>query len=191
MMKAIFKSVAFFAAIVLSTPVFAELTYQQLQDISVSAERVEGTFKQSKFLAEIGVSIDSSGVFSYQRSEKIVWKTLEPVENEMQMTPTTIINRQQGQEIARLDSRENPTIAVFSDIFFSILTAQWSQLADHFDLQGSQENEQWNAKLTPIDSNIKKMISQVELQGDKLLRHIVLHEVQGDKTTITFKYLTQ
>lgn len=190
-MKPILTSIALLAVVVFSAPVFAELTYQQLQDISVSPTRVEGTFKQRKFLAEIGVSIDSSGVFSYQRSEKIVWKTLEPVENEMQMTPTTIINRQQGQEIARLDSRENPAIAIFSDIFFAILTAQWSQLADHFELQGSVNNEQWNAKLTPISNNIKEMISQVELQGDELLRNIILHEAQGDKTTITFKYLTQ
>ena len=191
MMKPILKSITMLIVILFSSSVFAELTYQQLQDVSASPERIEGSFEQRKYLAEIGVSLDSSGIFSYQRSEKIVWKTLEPVENEMQMTPTTIINSQQGQEITRLDSRDNPAIAVFSDIFFSILTAQWPKLAEHFKLQGKLDKQQWNAQLVPIDSNIKKMISLVELQGDRLLRSIVLHEVQGDKTSIIFEYTTR
>ena len=63
--------------------------------------------------------MSSTGVFSYQRGKNILWKTLEPIENELIMSPSMIINKQGGNELVHLDA--NPTVRMINELFFFIL----------------------------------------------------------------------
>ena len=185
------RSIACVFFSLLCTFVQADLTYQQLEKISDSPANIEGTFTQKKYLSELAVNLTSSGIFEYKRDQKIIWRTLQPIENEMEMTPSSIVNRQRDEETLRLDSKKNPSIAAFSEIFFSVLTAQWQSLAKHFNMKGSLKSNQWKAELLPIDINVLNVINRIELEGDQLLRKVVLHETEGDTTTIVFEYTPQ
>lgn len=169
----------------------AGLTYEQLEEISVSPERLDGDFTQQKYLKALDTSLLSTGVFSYQRGKSIRWNTEEPIKNELLMTPDAIVNRQNGHELVRLETDSNPAVTILSEIFFSVLTAEWDKLSGYFDLSGTANGEQWSAELLPVDAAVLQVITRVELKGNDLLREVILHEKGGNRTTIRFENLSQ
>lgn len=168
---------------------YAELTFEQLKTITITPENLDGNFTQEKYLVVLDTTLDSSGQFNYQRGKTIRWETLEPIQNELIMTPTEMVNKQGDHELVRMDTDANPTISVMSVIFFSVLTAEWETLSEYFQLSGTLDGEEWQAELVPLDKTILQIISRVELKGDSLLHEIVMHENSGNKTTIHFKEL--
>lgn len=168
---------------------YADLTYEQLRNISEAPENLDGRFTQEKYLVALDTVLLSSGVFNYQRDVSIRWQTLKPIQNELLMTPTSISNKQAGQELMRIENRSNPVVSLFNEIFFSVLTARWKKLSAHFSLTGDIQDGHWHASLMPHDNTVKQVVSRVELKGDTLVREIILHESSGDRTTIHFENL--
>ncbi|MBY4676116.1 outer membrane lipoprotein carrier protein LolA [Marinobacterium arenosum] len=169
----------------------AGFTYDQLEKVTVSPAHLDGHFTQEKYLSALDASLVSTGVFSYQRGRSIRWETLEPIKNELLMTPESIINRQGGQELLQLETASNPVVKVLSEIFFAVLTADWAKLSGYFDLSGTLEGSQWTAELVPTDSAVRQVVTRVELKGDSLLREVVLHENGGNRTAIRFDSLSR
>ena len=176
----------FLSALVLIFPlaVQAEITFTQLAQISATPEILQGRFSQEKYLGALDAALISTGVFTYQRGKSIRWEILQPIQNELVMTPTTITNKQGNDELLRLDMGSNPTAALMGEIFFAVLTAEWEKLADYFELSGEIEGQQWHAVLVPLDQAVVQIFSRIELKGGSLLRVIILHENSGDRTTI-------
>ena len=162
------------------------LSFEQLAQHTQTPKTLTGGFSQSKYLSSFELELESKGQFHYQQDKSIVWQTLEPVANELILTPDSIVNRQGGQELMRLDAQSSPTIAVLSEIFFSVMTADWQRLEQHFSLTGELNEALWSAQLTPTDDSFSQLINRVELSGDQLLKKVVLHEKSGDTTTIHF-----
>ena len=164
--------------------VHAEITFTQLAEISTTPETLQGQFSQEKYLGALDTVLISTGVFTYQRGKSIRWEILEPIRNELVMTPTTITSTQGDDELLRLDKGANPTAAVMGEIFFAVLTAEWEELADYFELSGEIEGGKWHAVLVPVEQAVKQIFSRIELKGEGLLRVIILYENGGDRTTI-------
>ena len=162
----------------------AEITFSQLTRISMTPEMLEGHFSQEKYLSALDATLKSTGVFTYQRSESIHWKILEPIQNELVISPVAITSKQADGEWLRLEVGLNPTAVVLGEIFFSVLTAEWEVLADYFELSGKIEGQEWHAVLVPIDQSVMQVFSRIELKGGILLREIILFENGGDRTTI-------
>lgn len=168
----------------------ADLSFDQLASISKNSSSLEGRFTQEKYLAALDTSLGSSGIFSYQRGKSVRWETLKPIQSEMLMTPTSISNMQGGQELMRMETESSLAVALFNEIFFSVLTAEWGKLSAYFKLSGNIEGGQWHAELVPVDKTVKQVVRRVELKGDALVREIILYESGGDRTTIHFENLT-
>ena len=162
----------------------AEITFAQLAQISTSPEMLEGHFSQEKYLYELDVKLISTGVFTYNRGKSIHWDTLEPIRNELVMTPVSVTNKQSDGELLRYDMGSNPTAAVLGTIFYSVLTAEWKNLSEYFELDGEIDGQQWHAVLLPMDLVVKRIFNRIDLKGGILLREIILHEIGGDRTTI-------
>lgn len=166
-----------------------QLSYAQLQRLTQSPAQLSGSFSQQKYLQALDISLLSSGVFEYQRGKVIQWETLQPIQNELIVTPTAIVSKQGGQNLLQLGAETNPAVAAFSGILFSVLTADWKKLANYFALSGQFEGNQWQAELVPLESTISQVVSKVELKGDVLLREVTLLENGGDRITIRFDHL--
>ena len=162
----------------------AEITFSQLTQISTAPEMLEGRFSQEKYLSALDATLKSTGVFTYQRGKSIHWEILDPIQNELVISPVAITSKQADGELLRLDTGVNPSVMVLGEIFFSVLTAEWEVLADYFELSGEIEGQQWHAVLVPIDQSVMQVFSRIELKGGILLREIILFENGGDRTTI-------
>lgn len=164
----------------------AAITFEQLAQITVSPEILEGQFSQEKYLSALDAGLVSTGKFKYERGNSIHWEILQPIQNKLIMTPDRISNQQDGGELLQLDVNTNPTVAILGEIFFAVLTAEWEKLARYFELSGTIDGEKWHAILIPLDQAARQVFSHVELKGATLLKEIILHETSGDRTTIRF-----
>ena len=171
--------------------VSAAITFEQLGSVSATPDYLQGSFKQEKYLQALDASLLSTGQFEYRRNNFIRWQTLQPIQSELTMTPTSIVSQQAGQALLALDTETNPAVAVLSDILFSVLTAEWEKLSAYFELQGELKGEQWQVMLRPSDPSVAHFVEQVELRGDSLLRTVVLFEKDGDRTEINFENMSQ
>lgn len=196
------RSLLLFLLLSCSTLSQAELTFEQLKEVTLTPETLNGTFVQEKYLSSVDASLISSGTFHYLRNQSIQWITLEPIQNELLMTPTSLVNKQGSEELMRLESTATPALTVISNLFFSVLTAEWQQLSDYFELSGTlqesaphkqqgdpAQKQPWHATLIPIEPTIQQVVSKVELKGDLLLEEVILHEPGGDRTQIRFENL--
>lgn len=162
----------------------AEISFERLAQLSSMPVELQGRFRQEKYLGALDTSLLSSGRFSYRRDELIRWQIEQPIENELLMTPTGLSSRQGDDELLRLDADSNPGVTIMSEILFAVMTAQWQQLSDYFELSGEIDGQQWHAVLLPREAIVARSFERVELRGAELLQVIVLHEKVGDRTTI-------
>lgn len=178
------------ALLLLSSSVLAQpLSPGQLAQLTANPERLQGQFRQQKYLGVFDTSLTSSGRFDYQRSGQIRWQTELPVQSELIMTRAAIINRQAGQELIRMDTQSQPAAKVMSDIFFAVMASDWSLLSDYFLMQGELQAGAWVAHLTPLQADMATLIGAVELSGSQFLERVVMHEANGDRITIEFSEL--
>lgn len=175
---------------VLSLSVSAN-SLDDLKALTTTPEKLSGTFSQSKYLAQLETSIHSSGSFNYIRDKKIIWHTLTPINSTLELTPKTMLSYQDGVQVNKLDTDTNPVVAVFSDIFFGVMTAQWQVLEAYFSVNAEVSGDQWKATLVPVDERIGGFINKVTLEGDEYLQEIALYEPEGNITHIKFDKLQQ
>ncbi len=183
------RSISFLIGLMLYTSSHAELTFNELASLTKTPDYLQGWFKQEKYLKSIDISLSSSGQFFYQRDESIHWEILEPVQNVLLMTPSSMVNKQGETELARVNASENPTVAMISNIFFSVLTADWQAVEKYFKVSGEVNDSGWDVELTPIDDTLSQVMTRIILVGDDFLRSIVMYEKGGNQTTIKFSEL--
>lgn len=165
--------------------------YQALAALMQSPQTLSGRFEQSKYLAALDTDIVSEGRFDFEAGNSIRWHTLSPIENLLTLTPERITSEQGGTVLSQLETRNNPVVALFSDIFFGVMTARWDSLAEHFEVQSRITGPDWQATLIPREANVGQIVTRIELQGDGYLREIRLFEAGGDSTRIRFLDLPQ
>lgn len=175
------------ALLTLSFNARSEISFSQLAQITGMPEKHAGSFVQQKYLQVVDASLESSGVFDYERGKSIRWEILEPIQSELVMTPTGVSSKQNGEELLQLDTSANPAAAALGEIFFAVLTADWEILESYVELSGSIDGDNWHAVLEPLDQSARLVFTRVELSGSGLLEKIVLHESSGDRTTIVLE----
>ncbi|MEO9275995.1 outer membrane lipoprotein carrier protein LolA [Marinomonas sp. 5E14-1] len=163
----------------------------RLKTVTAAPDKLTGTFTQSKYLAQLDTSLQSTGEFNYLRDTQIIWHTLSPIDSTLELTPNTMLNYQNGIQVNKLDTTTNPIVAVLSDIFFGVMTAQWQILEEYFDVNAEVVGEHWKATLIPLNKNIGSFIHKVTLEGDKYLKQVTLYEPEGNLTHIEFDQLQQ
>ena len=173
------------------SPVWADITYERMAELTDSPAELSGSFKQQKYLSDFETHINSSGEFHYQRDQAIQWNTLSPIKNELQLTPDGITSKQGKKQLSALKSADHQAIKQINDIFFAVLTAQWDQLANYFELSGQETDGAWQITLTPKHASLQQGFQRLELSGDRLLRQAKMIEKNGDSTHIRFDNLTQ
>ena len=76
---------------------------------------VRGTFVQKKRLHDVGVTLASSGIWSFEKGKAFVWNTLKPVPSTFVATPTNYSFTAGGRTISRrLEMKIDNLAQVFS-----------------------------------------------------------------------------
>ena len=76
-------------------------------------------------------------------------------------------------------------------LFLGLLSGDISGLKTQFDTTLVGEAKNWSLTLTPSSLLMKQIFNHIEIQGDSVVKTIVLDEKQGDKTRIHFDNVQQ
>ena len=139
-----------------------------------------GHFRQEKRLKILRKPLISTGIFTYDQSKGVIWKTLTPVPSLLLLNDTHLLMGQKEQAVP----------AAFGKVFKAILSGDLNQLADGFSITGSDQKPAWQLELKPKDELLKKIISSIVLSGDNELRFLEIQETGGNLTHIKFDQIT-
>jgi len=139
-----------------------------------------GNFQQEKRLKILRKPLISEGIFTYDQSRGVIWKTLTPVASLLLLNDTHLLTGQ-GEQVVP---------AAFGKVFKAMLGGDLNQLTDGFSITGSDLKSSWQLELKPKDELLKKIISSIMLSGDNELRFLVIQETGGNLTRIKFDKIT-
>ena len=157
---------------------------ENLLDDQGGVDLFEGEFQQSKYIADLDTTLDSSGNFSFVAGEGLSWNIREPVPTNLRITPNEIVEEQDGEVVMRIDVDEQPVTRAISEVFFAIFGGDWRALAESFSIQPQQEDPPWHFKLKPKNELLESYLNSIELQGTDYLEVLILSESNGDRTHI-------
>lgn len=150
--------------------------------------QLQGTFVQTRYISALSIPLRSSGTFTYQRGEGIVWRTLEPVASVVHISP--------DQGVVIVDDRNNPQPVPASElvgtIFLGVFSGDFSRLNDYFSVEHEQgvtarEGDHWELRLTPLRKELAENLRSIAIAGTQLVESITLLEPNGDRTEIVFE----
>ena len=85
-----------------------------LSHAAFAGNAASGVFEQKKFLRDIGVTLSSSGVWSFEKGKSFSWKTLKPAPSHFVATPTNYSFTAGGRTtVRRLDMEIGNLAQVF------------------------------------------------------------------------------
>ena len=76
-------------------------------------------------------------------------------------------------------------------LFLGLLSGDISGLKTQFDATLVGEAKNWSLTLTPSSLLMKQIFNHIEIQGDSVVKTILLDEKQGDKIQIHFDNVQQ
>ena len=76
-------------------------------------------------------------------------------------------------------------------LFLGLLSGDISGLKSQFDVTLGGNAQHWHLTLTPSSLLMKQIFTDIQIQGDNVVKTIVLNEKQGDKTHIQFDHIQQ
>ena len=169
--------------VLLLIPVTQSYATELLADITsrlLKAPISQGTFQQEKHLKILSRPLMSSGLFTYDQSKGVIWKTLVPVPSLLLVNESQLISGQGEQNVP----------AAFGKVFKAMLGGDLNELTEGFLITGENIKSAWHLQLTPKDEFLQKIINTITLSGDIELRTLELQEVTGNYTRIDFTQIT-
>lgn len=169
--------------VLLLIPVTQSYATELLADITsrlLKAPISQGNFQQEKHLKILSRPLMSSGLFTYDQSKGVIWKTLAPVPSLLLVNESLLISGQGEQNVP----------VAFGKVFKAMLGGDLNELTEGFLITGENIKSAWHLQLTPKDEFLQKIINTITLSGDIELRTLELQEVTGNYTRIDFTQIT-
>lgn len=147
---------------------------------------LRGAFEQRKMVKGFRNPLVSSGDFVVSRSRGVLWRTQQPFASSLLVTRERVLARQGDGSVARvLSAADEPAVRTISETLFGVMAADLGVLAQRFRIEGELVGaEGWRLLLLPRDAALARWVTRVELEGDRFLRSVRLHEGSGDSTHI-------
>ena len=157
---------------------------QSLLGEQAKVESLAGQFDQSKYIADLDTTLDSSGDFAFDADEGLRWNIQKPVPTQLRITADEIVEEQDGEMVMRMDVDDQPMTRAISEVFFAIFGGNWDKLSERFTIRTLQDGSPWRFELTPKGDMLQSHLSSIELQGEAYLNALILRETNGDQTHI-------
>ncbi|MDR0599435.1 MAG: outer membrane lipoprotein carrier protein LolA [Treponema sp.] len=140
---------------------------------------IRGEFVQTKTLSRLGRSLVSRGTFAVDADRGMIWDTRVPYPSVMALGGDFIIQAG-GGAVSRLDAGGNETFTRISQTMSAVFTGNARKLTEAFEVYFSESGGGWKLGLLPKDSSIRAFARAIVIQGDSVLRRMLLLEQSGD-----------
>lgn len=148
---------------------------------------IHGTFKQTKFVKEMNVTLNSSGEFSLDKSNGLAWKQTEPFEYTFKVNKDRIELVSKGSKPEIITKESQPLMFGFSQTFLSMFSGDMTTLKEKFEAKESGTKEKWKFDFIPRDEMARKAIKGIQVAGGKVIDLIRVEDAQGNAMSVTFQ----
>ncbi|MDD1791876.1 outer membrane lipoprotein carrier protein LolA [Enterovibrio sp. ZSDZ42] len=172
-------------AVMLSLPAKAFDLPELQQQLSLSPV-VRGDFIQVREIALLDMPLQSQGQFLLSEKHGLLWEQQTPFPVSLTLAGETLRQRIPGQPETVVHANENPMAFYFSEMFLSLFHADTHVLKEQFNLSLTGDKNQWQLTLIPNAAPLTQVFKNIVLSGGDNIETLSLHELRGDKTTLTF-----
>jgi hypothetical protein len=147
--------------------------------------RVE--FIEQHFLHVLDHPIESSGELRYDAPDRLEKRTLKPHAETLLLAGGVLtIERARGRRV--VDLRAYPQIQPFVESIRATMAGDRRGLERLFHLEFAGSLGRWSLTLVPLDSNVKRSVAQVRIDGmrDQLLK-VEIRQPDGDRSLMTLR----
>ncbi|WP_261817675.1 LolA family protein [Vibrio gallicus] len=147
---------------------------------------VRGDFVQSRHLEMFSAPLTSSGTFTLNKQQGLLWQQGQPFAVDLVLTEDKLRQSIANQAPQIITAKQNPMAFYFSRIFLAVFQGDTSALQAQFDLELTTNKSDWTLLLTPTQAPLNAVFKQITLSGDTEINSLKLTELRGDITEITF-----
>jgi outer membrane lipoprotein-sorting protein len=187
---------ALFAASLLPTlPARAQTTFDlvELMRTLAQVKAGEATFTETRTVAMLERTLQSSGRLSFEAPDSFVRETLKPRREKIAVVGNSVTMSIGGGTGARsrtvpLDSV--PEASVIMEAIRGTLTGNRDAIERHFTPTVSGTPQRWTLELKPREPRLRELVISVRLGGEKgLVREVTVAMADGDKSVMTIEPL--
>ncbi|MCL2875033.1 MAG: outer membrane lipoprotein carrier protein LolA [Betaproteobacteria bacterium] len=147
---------------------------------------IRGDFIQTRQLAGIKKPLVANGVFVVEKTRGVLWRTLTPFPQTMRVTQGEILQKDGERVLMVLRADQEPAVNAISRVLFSLFAGDISALAEFFDYTGRTGSGGWQLSFTARNDGLRAVIGSLSLEGDSVVRQVMLTSAAGDITRIAF-----
>ena len=143
------------------------------------SDRVTGSFEQARDVSFLSRPLTATGTFTIDANGQLSWLVEAPVRSLMEVKGGTV----------SLDGRvvDDPGTGEFmAMILTAFMQRDLAPVADQFEVTGESGDPFWQLGLIPRNFLWRRVITDVELDGDAYLRTVTINEPDGSATRINF-----
>ena len=145
---------------------------------------LRGKFIHRKHLRDIPTPLESSGEFVFLRDAGLYWHTVKPFDSVFVLTPTTMMQRDEGGAALKMNATEQPAVRAAARIFMSLFSVDVKALEGEFQMFGVAVEGGWRLGLRPKNSAMSALFTQAIVSGAAQVREVELQDAYGDRTVI-------
>ena len=160
---------------------------EQLNSNLANINSIKSDFIQQKELEYLDETIVSKGQFWFKKENQLRWAYNEPFEYAIILNKGKFIIQDESI-VSVYDIDSNQAFREINNLIINLVKGNLMEY-DTFEIEAFENNTQYLVKLVPIDTNMRKVISNMEVYIDKndlTVGKILMHESESDFTVITF-----
>lgn len=151
---------------------------------------LRGEFAQEKHFSILSRPLKSTGHFTLDSKQGIWWHNTTPVPGDLVLGDKGIVQRDTQGRTEKLDGSRQPALKLMTGIIRQLVSGDWLQLQQHFDIDARLVGNHWEATLMPkTGSMFSAHAARIDISGNAHVEHIELLEKNTDRTRIVFSNL--
>jgi outer membrane lipoprotein-sorting protein len=147
----------------------------------------EVSFVEQQFMSLLKRPVESSGELIYDAPNRLEKRTLEP-HPESLVVVGDVLTIQRGHRSHVLELKSYPQILPFVESIRATLAGDRGSLERVFRLEFAGSLERWTLVLIPLDTQVAKTVSQIQIDGARNdLMKVEIRQADGDRSLMTLR----
>jgi outer membrane lipoprotein-sorting protein len=173
-------------------PVRAQGTFDlvQLMQTLAQVKAGEATFTETRTVAMLERSLQSSGRLSFEAPDSFVRETLKPRREKIAVVGNNV-TMSLGSRSRTVPLDSVPEAAVIMEAIRGTLTGNRDAIDRNFTPTVTGTPARWTLELKPREPRLRELVIAVRLVGEKaLVREVTVAMADGDKSVMTIEPIT-
>jgi outer membrane lipoprotein-sorting protein len=191
-------ALALLAALALpaSAPVGAQSNFDivELMRTLAQVKAGEATFTETRTVAMLERSLQSSGRLSFEAPDSFVRETLKPRREKIAVVGNSVtmsIGNGTGMRSRTVPLDSVPEAAVIMEAIRGTLTGNRDAIERNFTPVVSGNPQRWTLELKPREPRLRELVISVRLVGERaLVREVTVAMADGDRSVMTIEPVT-